>query len=261
MLLAAPLSDALALDFAMQAAFGALAIVLKSERFFDLIGSLTFALAVLQLSSHLAAPSLPQKLQAGAVLLWAFRLGSFLFYRITLASGVDRRFNKARDRPAVFAAYWLLQGVWVAMTLLPTALLLSRPDGRTEVEGAGAIGLALFAVGWLFEAVADVQKHRFRGDPANARKFIKTGLWSISRHPNYFGEILLWAGLFVAATPVLETGAEWAAAAASPAFVALLLIKVSGIPILERQAKKRWGDTAEWKAYSGRTALLVPFVW
>ena len=111
----------------------------------------------------------------------------------------------------------------------------------------------------MIEATADYQKTKFRSNPLNKDKFVKTGLWSISRHPNYFGEILIWCGLFLPASNVLE-GKEWLSII-SPMFVSYLLTKVSGIPILEKYADRKWGALSEYQKYKQNTAKLIPFVW
>jgi steroid 5-alpha reductase family enzyme len=111
-------------------------------------------------------------------------------------------------------------------------------------------------VGFALEAVADQQKRRFRERPENAGRFIATGLWAWSRHPNYFGEILLWTGVALVALPALD---GWQLATLlSPVFVTLLLTRVSGVPLLEERADARWGDDPEYLAYKKRTPLLVP---
>ena len=107
-----------------------------------------------------------------------------------------------------------------------------------------------------FEVVADTQKSAFKADPANAGRFITTGLWSWSRHPNYFGEITLWTGMAVLALPVLS-GWNWVALI-SPVFVFVLLTRISGIPMLEHRARKRWGDDPAFQAYTANTSVLVP---
>jgi steroid 5-alpha reductase family enzyme len=104
--------------------------------------------------------------------------------------------------------------------------------------------------------VADNQKGRFKADPANQGKFISTGLWAKSRHPNYFGEIVLWIGVLLIAVPVLE-GWQWVALL-SPVFVALLLVKGSGVPLLEAKADKKWGGQPDYEAYKKNTPVLIP---
>ena len=119
-----------------------------------------------------------------------------------------------------------------------------------------ALGLTLWVLGLSIEVIADHQKTQFRADPRNDGRFITTGLWSWSRHPNYFGEILLWTGLCLAASASLS-GGQWVSWA-SPALVTLLLTRVSGIPMLEERAEARWGDDPDYRAYVARTSVLVP---
>jgi steroid 5-alpha reductase family enzyme len=105
---------------------------------------------------------------------------------------------------------------------------------------------------------ADAQKSRFSANPANKGRFIDTGLWRRSRHPNYFGEIVLWIGIAIAALPVLR-GWQWVTII-SPAFVTLLLTRVSGIPLLERRADEKWGGQADYEAYKKKTPVPFPAV-
>jgi len=104
--------------------------------------------------------------------------------------------------------------------------------------------------------VADRQKGQFSADPANKGRFISTGLWAKSRHPNYFGEILLWIGVAIIALPVLQ-GWQWVALI-SPVFVALLITRVSGVPHLEKKADTKWGGQADYEAYKKNTPVLIP---
>eukprot|EP00128_Syssomonas_multiformis_P006237 Colp12_sorted_trinity150504_noHs@750 len=190
------------------------------------------------------------------VLLWAFRLGSFLFTRI-LKDGRDTRFEKIKPNPVRFLVAWTIQGLWVFLTALPV-YIVDTSANNPELSAIDYAGWAIWVVGWLFEVVADRQKSAFRADPKNKNKFITTGLWSISRHPNYFGEIVLWWGIFIAATPVLQ-GFQYLAIL-SPLFVMFLLNRVSGVPLLEKKADKEWGDNPEYKAYKQRTPVLIPFM-
>ena len=118
------------------------------------------------------------------------------------------------------------------------------------------VGFLVWAVGFAIEVVADSQKSRFSANPDNKGKFIQTGLWSRSRHPNYFGEIMLWIGVAIIALPVLR-GWQWVALI-SPVFVTLLLTRVSGVPLLEKKADKKWGGQADYESYKKRTPELIP---
>lgn len=245
-------------DFGIQWACWAVAALLKTEKFFDLTGSATFLLLT-YLSLKLGGTFYPrQKIQSSLIAAWAIRLGAFLFSRV-LKDGKDGRFDKVRGNPKLFWIYWTIQGAWVFITLLPTLTLNNKKQDR-PVSTRDYVGWGLWALGFFFEVLADYQKSAFKSNPDNAGKFIHHGLWSISRHPNYFGEILMWTGLFISASSVMSKPAEYATVI-SPLFVIFLLTKMSGIPILERQAAKRWGEDALYKAYVKNTAKLIPFIW
>jgi steroid 5-alpha reductase family enzyme len=229
---------------------------LRTERFYDLTGSLTYiALTALALGLGPAADA-RSMLLAAMVGSWAARLGLFLFTRI-LAEGADRRFDEIRGSFVRFFVAWTLQGVWVCFTA-GAALAAITGGHRAPLGVLDVIGFAIWVVGFAIEAVADQQKRRFKSRPDNAGRFISTGLWARSRHPNYFGEIVLWIGVALVALPALE---GWQLATlVSPLFVTLLLTRVSGVPLLEQRAEARWGDDPEYRAYVSSTPVLVPRV-
>jgi steroid 5-alpha reductase family enzyme len=230
------------------------AYLLQSERFFDLTGSITYILvtviAVL-LSQVVDGRSL---LLLGLVVIWAVRLGTFLFRRIQKA-GKDARFDEIKPSFIRFLLTWTLQGLWVTLTLA-AALAAITTTTRKELGLFALIGFAVWLVGIAFEATADAQKSRFRAHPENKGKFIDTGLWAWSRHPNYFGEIVLWIGVVIIALPVLR-GWQWVTLI-SPVFVTLLLTRVSGVPMLEKRADEKWGGQEDYEAYKARTPVLIP---
>ena len=191
------------------------------------------------------------------VCAWALRLGTFLVVRIHHDGGRDSRFDGVRDNPPKFLLFWTIQGVWVWVTALPLWLVNGAGAGQPPMGWLSFLGVALWAVGFAVEATADWQKWQWKQDPGNKGKWIDTGLWSLSRHPNYCGEITMWGAFYVVAAGALR-GWQLAAAAASPLFVAFLLLKVSGVPLLRRAARKRWGGDAAYQAYVARTRLLLP---
>jgi steroid 5-alpha reductase family enzyme len=230
------------------------AYLLQTERFFDLTGSLTYivvAVVAVLLSAEAGARAF---LLLAMVVIWAVRLGSYLFLRIRKA-GADKRFDDIKPSFPRFLNTWTLQALWVTLTLA-AALAAITSTQRVALGTVTAIGLVVWVVGIGLEAAADAQKSRFRADPANKGRFIHSGLWSWSRHPNYFGEILLWVGVAVVALPVLR-GWQWVTLI-SPVFVALLLLRVSGVPMLEKAADEKWGGQADYEAYKSRTSVLVP---
>ena len=230
------------------------AYLLQTERFFDLTGGLTYITVAVVAVLFSDAPDARSYLLLAMVVIWAVRLASYLFLRIRRA-GDDTRFDAIKPSFPRFLNTWTLQGLWVTLTLAAALAAITT----TERDGLGtvsAIGLLVWVVGFGLEVVADAQKSRFRADPANKGRFIHTGLWSWSRHPNYFGEILLWVGVAIVALPVLR-GWQWVTLI-SPVFVALLLLRVSGVPLLEKAADEKWGGQLDYEAYKYRTSLLVP---
>jgi steroid 5-alpha reductase family enzyme len=227
---------------------------MQTEKFFDLTGSLTYIsltlLAVL-LSANLDIRSI---LLSALVIVWALRLGTFLFTRIRKA-GKDDRFDELKPSFFRFLNVWTIQALWVTFTAA-AALVAITTSVRKELDGFAVVGALIWAFGFIVEVVADTQKSRFNADPSNKGKFIQTGLWSRSRHPNYFGEIVLWIGIAVIALPVLQ-GWQWVALI-SPIFVTLLLTRMSGIPLLEKKADQKWGGQAEYEEYKKRTPVLIP---
>lgn len=225
----------------------------KTEHYYDLTGSITYlslVVAALVLSDDLDARSL---IVAAMVGVWAVRLGSFLFRRVR-RDGRDGRFDQIKVDPVRFFMTWTLQGLWVLLTLA-CALAIITSTERAPIGGIAVVGIAVWIVGFVVEVVADSQKSAFRKNPDNRGRFITTGLWAWSRHPNYFGEIMLWFGIAVMALPVLS-GWRWVALI-SPVFVYLLITRVSGLPMLESRAAERWGDDEEYQAYVSRTPVLM----
>lgn len=237
----------------VNAAFFAVAAIRRTDVVTDLSYSLSFALLALALP-YTGAHKPVQLIASLMVLLWAFRLGGYLFGRI-LRIKVDHRFDEMRDKPLRFARFWILQAVSVAVIMLPVTYLL----GRENAPGFGPwaiAGAALWLTGLVIETVGDAQKSAFKGREKNRDRFISSGLWKYSRHPNYFGEILVWWGLFVFAVPFLDGVAFLVTI--GPVFITLLLLFVSGIPLLEKSAEARFGDDPDYREYKRRTSILVP---
>ena len=233
------------------------AYLFQTEIFFDLTGSITYisvvgvAVCYSRYSTDLDARSI---LLAALVIIWALRLGTFLFRRIQKA-GKDDRFDEIKPSFIRFLNVWTIQGLWITFTAA-AALVGITTVTRKDMDLFAIIGFLVWAFGFAFEVVADSQKSRFNADPANKGKFIQMGLWSRSRHPNYFGEIVLWVGIAIIVIPVLQ-GWQWVAMI-SPLFVALLLTRVSGIPLLEKKADKKWVGQEDYEAYKKNTPVLIP---
>lgn len=229
------------------------AFLLRTEKFYDLTGSITYISVALAAVLLAGSPDARAWLLLAMVMIWAVRLGSFLFMRIK-AAGEDRRFREIKQSFPRFLLAWTLQGLWVTFSL-SAALAAITSDKQVELGGFALAGFLVWAFGFGIEVIADRQKSRFNADPANKGKFISTGLWSWSRHPNYFGEIVLWIGVLIVAAPVL-VGWQWVALI-SPVFITLLLTRISGVPMLEKRADEKWGGQEDYEAYKAATSVLV----
>ena len=226
----------------------------ETEHYFDLVGSLTYITVTVFALQQAAEIGLRQQIIAGVVIVWAARLGPFLFRRIQKA-GEDRRFRKIKLSTPRFLFTWTLQGTWVFLTA-GAALAAIMTSNTAPLGTVFYVGAAMWVVGFAVEVIADSQKSAFKADPANENKFITTGIWARAQHPNYFGEILLWAGVAVMALPSLSGSAM--IFLISPVFVAVLLTRISGVPLLRKTAGARWGDDPEYQAYLKNTPLLIP---
>jgi len=225
-----------------------------TERFYDLTGSATY-LTCVGLGVGLGARGEPRNVLLGVLIaVWAIRLGTFLFQRVTKDGG-DGRFDELKTDPWSFLTTWSLQGLWVVMTLA-AALAAMTTTHRQQLDAWAVVGGVVWLIGFLTEVIADAQKRQFRRNPSHDGRFITTGLWRWSRHPNYAGEITLWSGIAIIAVPSLR-GWQYLTLV-SPAFVYLLITRVSGVPMLESRAKKRWGDDPVYQAYVDQTPVLFP---
>ena len=234
------------------------ASISQTERFYDLTGGLTYlAVVAFSLWAGLQSedPSTREWLISALVAIWAIRLSSFLFLRIHEA-GKDGRFDQLKTSPVRFLVPWTLQALWVFLTLNVVVVINSQSGPAPPLGIWDGIGLMVWIMGFGIEVVADSQKTAFNANPENEGKWIDEGLWSRSRHPNYLGEILLWAGIACFGIACFD-GLEMVAWV-SPIFVYLLLTKVSGIPLLDRRALAKWGDDPDYQRYRDSTPALIP---
>lgn len=226
----------------------------QTESFFDLTGGLTYIIVIVTAVALSETVDARSFLLLGIILVWAIRLGSFLFMRIR-AAGEDRRFREIKPSFPRFLLTWTIQGLWVSFSIA-AGLAVITSTTRVDIDAFAVIGFIVWLIGFAIEVIADRQKSAFNSMPANKGKFIHTGLWSWSRHPNYFGEIVLWIGVAIIALPVLR-GWQWATLI-SPIFIILLLTRISGVPLLEKRADEKWGGQPEYEAYKAGTSVLVP---
>ena len=233
------------------------AFIFKTEKFYDLTGSLTYITAI---SFALYSTNTSQNLDLGsliigaAIIIWAVRLGSFLFMRIH-KDKKDGRFDSIKTSFSQFFMTWTLQGMWVFICSSAALVAIANPTG-VVINIVFFIGLALFLLGFAVEVIADNQKTKFRSIPENKDQFINEGLWARSRHPNYFGEITLWTGITVMGIPTFE-GMNYLAIF-SPIFSYLLLVYVSGVRMLEFRGQRKWGHLDEYNTYKKNTPKLIP---
>jgi steroid 5-alpha reductase family enzyme len=225
----------------------------QTEHYFDLTGSISY-LATVSAAIYLNPQlDIRDMIICAMIVIWALRLGSFLFGRIK-KDGKDKRFTVMKTKFTWFLMTWTLGGLWVLVTMA-AGLAAITSSTAVPLGGLAYLGIFLWVAGMVIEVMADTQKTNFRKNPENRNRFITSGIWAWSRHPNYFGEITLWLGLSLVAVPVL---AGWQLVTMiSPIFVYLLLTKVSGVPMLEDMARKKWGSDPEFIAYTKSTPALI----
>ena len=234
------------------------AYAFQTEKFYDLTGTLTY-LTVTWYALYMSSEKFTNLNVASIAIvllisLWAIRLGSFLFSRIH-KDGEDKRFRTIKPSATQFFMTWTLQGLWVSLCSMCALTAISSESG-VVVNAFYYLGVGLFIYGFYTEVKADNEKSKFRSVPENRDKFITTGLWAKSRHPNYFGEIVLWAAIAVISLPSLSSLQY--ITLISPIFTYVLLVHVSGVRMLEARGQKKWGHLEEYKAYQKSTPMLFP---
>ena len=233
------------------------AYMFQTEKFYDLTGSVTY-LSVVWFVFLFTYKSI--SLNFGNLILvllisiWTIRLGLFLFMRIHKA-GEDKRFRSIKTSASQFFMTFTLSGLWVTLCSMCALVAISSPEGLV-MNALTYIGIILFIIGFGIEIIADNQKTAFRSIEANKDSFITSGLWSKSRHPNYFGEVLLWFAIAVISFSSLE-GLQLITLI-SPVFTYILLVYVSGVRMLEDMNDKKWADDEQYKSYKKNTPMLFP---
>ena len=228
---------------------------LSTEHFFDLTGSVTFITVSILAFLMNDSKNLRQFIVLVLIMIWALRLGSFLFLRIRKA-GEDSRFTIIKKDFLVFFLTWNLQGLWVLFTLFG-ALTILTSNNNQNFGILDIIGILIWIIGFVIEVVSDRQKSEFKSHESNDGKFIQSGLWKYSRHPNYFGEILIWTGIAIIGISVYS-GFGWLGLI-SPFFVFMMLNYISGVRLLEKQAEERWGGNDLYQSYKSKTPVLFPY--
>tara|TARA_Y100001935_G_scaffold252534_1_gene256669 strand:+ start:674 stop:1516 length:843 start_codon:yes stop_codon:yes gene_type:complete len=229
----------------------------QTEKFFDLTGTISYVSSVLFIffkSNTVESINLGSLALSTFIIIWSLRLGTFLFLRIKKA-GKDRRFNEIKKSFSWFFMTFSLSGMWV--TICSICALTGIANGII-FSSTTIIGIIIFIIGFTIEIIADSQKSKFRAKDDNKDKFISSGLWRYSRHPNYLGEIILWLGISLISFSSLE-GFQYITLI-SPIFTYLLLVNVSGINLLEKSGKKKWGHLESYKIYKKNTPRLIGFL-
>ena len=240
--------------FAIQIVVFIPSYIFRTEHYYDLTGGITYISTIviaLFLKNSYESIDLISLLIGSLVIIWASRLSLFLFLRVK-KSGEDIRFKKIKHSFSWFLMTFMLQGMWVFMCLFPAIIVISSYN--SELNNYAIAGILVWVFGFLFEIVADYQKSNFNN--SNKGKFISTGLWSMSRHPNYFGEFILWLGITIASFGYIDNYKY--IVLLTPLFVYLLLTRVSGVNLLEDIGNKRWGDSEDYKKYKEKTPLFFP---
>ena len=246
--------DAILYAFIIQWVLFVPAYLFQTEKFFDISGSFTyiFVVSYILFSNYTSSGiNYGNILLSSFIIIWAIRLGSFLFFRIK-KDGEDKRFRSIKPSPTRFFMTWSLQGMWVSIC---SACALTGMANGIVLNSLFYLGAFIFVLGFIVEIIADNQKTKFRKDPANKDKFINSGLWSYSRHPNYLGEIILWLGISIISLSSL-TGWQLITLT-SPIFTYVLLVYISGIRILEARGRKKWGHLDSYQEYIKSTPTLL----
>ena len=247
----------ISLIFAIQVIGFIPSFYLKSEKYYDLFGGLTFVSSILlmlflkfKINSDL---NIREIILASCVLLWTIRLSFFLFQRVKRV-GKDVRFDNLKLSFSKFLLAWMTQGLWVFMCLFPTLIVFSSPTNNEITYFA--FGSLTYLIGLVIEIIADYQKTIHNKLNNKKGKFISSGLWSKSRHPNYFGEFLIWTGITIICFPVFS-GFKYLALI-TPIFIYFLLNYISGVNLLEERAKEKWGNNPEYVKYLKTTPKFFP---
>ena len=245
--------NAVLIAFAIQWVLFIPAYLMQTEKFYDLAGSLTYISIISYVFYKSSEFNLGNLVLSLFIIIWAVRLGSFLFFRIKKA-GEDKRFRDIKPSPTRFFMTWTLHGMWVSICSACAITAMSTSEGIL-MNTLFFVGAITFILGFLIEVIADNQKTKFRSNPNNKDKFISTGLWSYSRHPNYLGEITLWTGVAIMSFSSLS-GLQLITLI-SPVFTYFLLVYVSGVRLLEARGKRKWGHLDSYQEYIKNTPTLL----
>lgn len=237
-----------------QFSFFLITYFLRFDKVTDFAGTTNFIILAITTLTIGGSYTVRQIVMTSLVLLWGIRLCTFLVYRIALW-GEDRRFDEQRDNIGRLVVFWTLQAMWVWTVSLPLTIVNSKAT-TADLGALDYIGWSIVAGGVILEATADQQKLMFKQMAESRGQWTNAGTWAWSRHPNFFGEMAVWWGMYVSALGDLHGGEH--AALLSPVFITLLLLFVSGIPLLEKSSDARYAARPDYQTYKRRTSVLIP---
>jgi steroid 5-alpha reductase family enzyme len=241
-------------SFAINMAMFLVAYKKQSDKLTDISYAVSFITIALYVFSQAGEKGAFHIILTLMIVAWGIRLGGFLFVRV-LKNGKDARFDEIRGNFKKFLNFWTGQALAAWVLLLP--MIFSFSKDNIVMTSLTWLGFTIWLIGWVIEFTADLQKYRFGQNPKNKDKWIQTGIWKYSRHPNYFGEILVWIGVYTYTVSALSS-IEGIIALASPLFISYLLLFVSGLPPLEKGADKKWGSDPKYREYKKKTSVLIP---
>jgi len=247
----------LILSVLIQVLFFIPSFILKTEKLYDLIGSSTYVVVISFAYFSLSDKTISDTILFLFVLVWGIRLGTYLFKRIS-RDKEDVRFEKAKKNFFWFLQYWMGQALWVSITSCAAVISILQNE-KDSLNIYVIIGVLIWLIGFSIEVISDVQKSKFKKSENTSKTFISKGLWSKSRHPNYFGEITLWVGIYIISLSSFSD-IEYLTLI-SPLFVYILLTRMSGVNMLEKIADERYGHLSEYLQYKKNTPVLFLKIW
>ncbi|KAI1454832.1 DUF1295-domain-containing protein [Annulohypoxylon moriforme] len=267
------LAITLLITIAYQLFFFSIAFSFKFDKLTDFAGGTNFVVLAIITLAFSRYPDARQIVASLFIMAWGLRLSLFLLYRV-LKTGKDDRFDDKRDKFFPFLGFWVFQMLWVWTVSLPVTVLNSPAVRQYSPQtsfgtGRDIAGVILFAIGFVMESASDFQRMVFRAKHDKSA-FCDSGFFNWSRHPNYFGEIIMQFSIYMIAVSAAAGGSVGGqafkalyATILGPFFLTILLMFVSGLPLSERPgAKKRYENGLNWDAYRrylNRTSILIPF--
>lgn len=236
----------------IQAIFFIFAAYFKTDKITDLSYGATFVLVAWLLAFKNSAFTTVHLFIVILITVWGFRLAGYLLHRI-IKTKSDRRFDEIREDFLRFLKFWFFQAIAIWIILLPAIVLFSSKS--PIFYPISVLGVCVWIAGFAIEVISDQQKFNFKNN--NPGGYIASGLWKYSRHPNYFGEALLWWGIFLITVPILS-GVQYLVIV-GPIFITYILLFVSGIPLLEKSYDKKYGSDKKYRDYKKRTSIFIPF--